>query len=962
MEDRSADATRTDDSNDSVVSSPNVHPNLLKKTWSVVEREKALEKIMHRLRERVDIDVAAMPQVQMSVAEDDLDEECQSGDTSIGQLRNYDEVQPQGIACGLPAELSMPSNFLCNPNFRSLDSRPTDENACIERQVTETSTRNGQTANVLSSSRLDLFNSLEGSEIDLDLDRLGWDLARPLDYDSSQQLNEYTLQQWIELASPDFGSGSGTAVYIESSLQIALKLIEYILEAEKDELDGHVNPIPLASIVPENVVLGAKKGQHAVGESDEAQGIIEYVWIMSIIGDDSATGGILERLFAVGHILYYLFSAGVVPMIDDITTAYQKASMNSINLSNEDARHNSHAQKKHHPREAQADKRICDCVESLESTGIPQSLCALIRNLFDCSLGSFCEDDAYASFSDLRVDLQLMVQNPSCFLDNICITSMPKITMDDKLYGRDDEMVKLNDLHMRHRIEKSFIGTIISGEAGVGKSKLAIYIQTLTKQSDEYFLSAKFELHQMSLKPLSVIANMFNSLCDMIFNDSTESELKLIKVELANAFGNQSNLSFVVPNLKKLMPSRAHVDNSTSRCVDSAVSMRYLLSELLRVISSHSKPITIVIDDVQFADPASLLLLGNLLFSAQGAPIFFVLCHRDDEASKSGPFNIWLSSINMFMLEQLQLASFTPDAVNNLMSETLHLCPRLTRPLSSVLHHKTRGNPLFLKQLLDSLAEQGYIYVDLKRHRWCWDLDKIMELEISGDVLALLMNDVQRLPHDLQFGLQIASCIGSCVTASVLDYLSLEFGLDLKDILRQASQKGFVNDIAGSTMFRFAHDQIQEAVYETMPDQQRRENHMRIGLALCTRSLNGFADDDDLFYAAVNQINQGGPAAVHESSQNNIIAELNMKAGRRSIELSDYNTAFTLFVHGISFLGENHWLSNYELSLDLYNAVTTVSLILNKISAVKLYSNEVVLHARCFDDKLHCKLFSFLYY
>ena len=75
-------------------------------------------------------------------------------------------------------------------------------------------------------------------------------------------------------------------------------------------------------------------------------------------------------------------------------------------------------------------------------------------------------------------------------------------------------------------------------------------------------------------------------------------------------------------------------------------------------------------------------------------------------------------------------------------------------------------------------------------------------------------------------------------------------------------------NIAGSTKFRFSHDKIQQAAYELMPEQQRRENHMRFGLALCTQSLDNIAQDDEaLFFAAVNQINLGGPAAVQDPSQ-----------------------------------------------------------------------------------------------
>jgi hypothetical protein len=190
----------------------------------------------------------------------------------------------------------------------------------------------------------------------------------------------------------------------------------------------------------------------------------------------------------------------------------------------------------------------------------------------------------------------------------------------------------------------------------------------------------------------------------------------------------------------------------------------------------------------------------------------------------------------------------------------------------------------------------------------------------------------------------------------MLNYLSMGLGLDLKNILQQASQKGFMIDVAGtSLMFRFAHDKIREAAYELIPERQRRENHMRFGLALFTQTLDNIVEDEELYFAAVNQINQGGPTAVHDPSQKNVFAQLNLKAGRRSIELSDYNTAFRLFQHGISFLGDDDWALNYQLSLDLYDAAAEASVVLNKVSEVTFYTDVVVLHARCFDDKLLCK-------
>jgi hypothetical protein len=789
------------------------------------------------------------------------------------------------------------------------------------------------------------------------LDASGFDDDFFVQETTSQQTREYTLWQWIMSYKPNINFGTattkqaseGVAKYIKSALLIALKLTECILEAEKDEKIVHRNPIPLASIASDNVLIRCRESQL---KDKEAWEIIEFVWVMSFVGDDSATGTVMSRLYAVGIVFYELFSMSV---IEHSNVTNHIASIDSISLGNEaEIKSNHHQHKKLHCQSHVADRNF-NCISKLLSNGVPWSLCALVENLFECRYGSFCEDHAFASFADLEADLQLMVDKPSCFLDNIDISGTPKLTIPNKLYGREEELLKLNDLFKHHMEGRGLNGAIISGEAGVGKSKLALHLQTLTNKFDGYFLVAKFEQNQMSFKPLSTIANIFDSLCEMIFNDSPHLVLMEIDEKLASDFSIQTNLFEFVPNLRKLMPSCLGSKITSSICVDSAFSLRYLLGELLRVLSSHSKPITIVLDDVQFADDSSLLLIRYLLFSAQGAPIFFTLCHRDDETSMSDTFTTWLKSITFFSLEPIKLKSISCRGVNSLISEALHLSPRLTLSLSSALHCKTRGNPLFLRQLLDSLTEQEYIYIDLKRQRWTWDLDKVIELEISNDVLTLLMNDVQRLPSDLQFGLQIASCLGSFVTERMLEYLSIDLGIHLKEILQHVSQKGFMLDIAGSTMFRFAHDKIQQAVYEMMSDQQRRENHLRFGLALCTRTLNSCVENDELFFAAVNQINQGGPTAVHEPSQLIVFTELNVKAGKRSIDLCDYNTAFTLFQHGREFLGNDGWTLNYELSLEIHDALADAALILNKLSVVTSCSEEVDLHARCIEDKLFCK-------
>ena len=130
---------------------------------------------------------------------------------------------------------------------------------------------------------------------------------------------------------------------------------------------------------------------------------------------------------------------------------------------------------------------------------------------------------------------------------------------------------------------------------------------------------------------------------------------------------------------------------------------------------------------------------------------------------------------------------------------------------------------------------------------------------------------------------------------------------------------------------------------------------MQYGMALCSHTLDNNVDDNELFFTAVNQINSGGPSVVSDLSKRAILAKLNLKAGKLSITLSDYTTALSLFEHGISYLGDDKWTSEYELTLNLFDAAAEAACVLNKNSAVTSYTEQLVAHAKSFDDSLNCE-------
>ena len=155
----------------------------------------------------------------------------------------------------------------------------------------------------------------------------------------------------------------------------------------------------------------------------------------------------------------------------------------------------------------------------------------------------------------------------------------------------------------------------------------------------------------------------------------------------------------------------------------------------------------------------------------------------------------------------VSLENISASGVNELLSETMHLPPRLTRTLASALTSKTQGNPLFVRQLLEMLREQKLIYIQLSPLRWMWDIDSIIDLQVSDDVVQLLLMQMERLPAEVRYGLKVASCLGSSTKYAVFDILSKELNVDLQGLLMEAVAKGYMIDYAGRRI-QFSHDKV----------------------------------------------------------------------------------------------------------------------------------------------------------
>ena len=124
---------------------------------------------------------------------------------------------------------------------------------------------------------------------------------------------------------------------------------------------------------------------------------------------------------------------------------------------------------------------------------------------------------------------------------------------------------------------------------------------------------------------------------------------------------------------------------------------------------------------------------------------------------------------------------------------------------------------------------------------------------------------------------------------------------------------------------------------------------LRYGLALGFVAVR--EKNDRLLLAAVGQINHGGPQAVIDDEQAVVVANLNLDAGKKALNMSDFFAAYSLFNHGISFLRRGHWEEHYDLSLELFNLAMKCALMNAKHEKFKALAGQVMHNAKCFEDK-----------
>jgi predicted ATPase/class 3 adenylate cyclase len=529
-------------------------------------------------------------------------------------------------------------------------------------------------------------------------------------------------------------------------------------------------------------------------------------------------------------------------------------------------------------------------------------------------------DERYQTAAGLKSDLQecLTQWHAHGHIHHFKIGESDVFTVfqiSNKLYGRDAELTTLRAALTRAKHGSTEL-VLISGAPGIGKSLLAQTIQPDIRTRGA-FVSGKFDQYKQN-EPYSVIAQAFRNLIEHILC-SSQDRIRDWRERVIQALGLNAHLVVgVVPELEDLIGRQGSPPNLPAS--EKQHRFNHAFRQFVKVFASPDHPLCLFLDDLQWADPASLSLLQTLLTDTQISHFLIMGAFRP--AIESGDDNIaqYIRRISQsdVPITRISLLQLEVPHISNILRDSLHCSSDEAAPFAELVKIKTDGNPFFITQFLSFLNHQRLIEFDFAQNRWTWDLRRIAAEGVTDNVLELMNRKLVDLPCLVQETMKIAACIANRFSVSALSVVMGEPLGSIQDTLILAEREGLIvsdRDADNQGYFRFLHDRIQQAAYALVPESSRPAMRLQIGRRLLAELPQ--AERDIGNFVIMDNLNAARDL-IQDGSEQECIAQLNAIAGRRAREIAAFDAALGYFRYGMELLPSDGWDRLYDLTLDLH--------------------------------------------
>ncbi|MEB3217236.1 MAG: serine/threonine-protein kinase PknK, partial [Nostocales cyanobacterium 94392] len=540
-------------------------------------------------------------------------------------------------------------------------------------------------------------------------------------------------------------------------------------------------------------------------------------------------------------------------------------------------------------------------IDKVIKSNINSKVSEIISNII-CKLMAKNAEDRYQSACGLKHDLELCLNNLENHQQNHKPIELFELATKDisdnfiipeKLYGREAEINQLLAAFDRvinppqHHLEKSDVVkgvemVLVNGYSGMGKTAVVNEIHQPIFQEKGYFIQGKFNKLQRDIPFLGWVEALSNLIQQLL--SESDTQIEQWKANIISSLGDQAQVIInLIPELELIIgpqPKAAELSG-----IAAQNRMNFLFHKFIKIFAIRKHPLVIFLDDLQWADAASLgfiqLLMSenNLTNNLQihqnklgikmpkftpanindnDDALLLIGSYRDNEVSITHPLNLTIREINKTRvnINYINLEPLHQHDLAVLIAETLKCEINSVISLTQIIFAKTKGNPFFIHQFLQNLYKDKVIKFNHKIGHWECNVADVRKLALTDDVVEFLALQIKRLPTYNQQLLKFAACIGNkfdlktlstmnethpndTITDlwdSVLQGLVLPIEKEIDSSNQDDARTALIVDSDRDTQislghcqashFKFIHDRVQEAAYSLIPESEKQQIHL----------------------------------------------------------------------------------------------------------------------------------------
>ncbi|MDP8962975.1 MAG: trifunctional serine/threonine-protein kinase/ATP-binding protein/sensor histidine kinase [Cyanobacteriota bacterium] len=525
---------------------------------------------------------------------------------------------------------------------------------------------------------------------------------------------------------------------------------------------------------------------------------------------------------------------------------------------------------------------------------------------------------------------------------------------------------------------------LIAGYCGIGKSALVAEVHKPITEKRGYFISGKFDQFQRNI-PYSTVVSAFKQLVRQLLTEC-EVQLNQWREKLVTAFGpNGQVIIDVIPEVELIVGKQPAVPDLGS--TESQNRFNLVFQNFIRAICSKEHPLVIFLDDLQWADSATLKLIELMMTDTDTQYLFLIGAYRDNEVNPTHPLMMTLEGLRNVgaTVNFITLAPLALEPISQLIADTLHSDIASVKPLASLIVRKTGGNPFFVNEFLKALYAENLLTFNFPQSLltsptarssggvqeeslnpppclggvrggfWQWNLAQIEAKGITDNVVELMIGKVKKLPESTQQVLRSCACVGASFDLNTLSIISEKSRTEISLELTPAVQSGLIlptsefNEKLLIQNYKFLHDRVQQAAYALIDEEQKQVVHLQIG-RLLLQNITPSPLSEEIF-EIVDHLNLGVELVTSQQERDEI-AKLNLFAGQKAKAATAYAAAIKYFYVGREILSANSWQNSYDLTLAIHEEAVQAAYLNGDFIAMEQLALVVLNHAKTVLEKV----------